>query len=98
MNKSRWTGYDTYLVFSDKTWVLNGNYNGYMNFRVVMEVVSTLHTKRNNTYLYNGELLTFNNVAQGDIETIFNSWNECEYRRGFDKVRLIANKLNIKRI
>jgi|TARA_Y100000310_G_scaffold322813_1_gene382341 hypothetical protein len=98
MKKNRWTGYDRYLVFSDKTRVLKGNYNGYLNFRSVVEVVNTLHTKRSSTYLYNGELLTFNNISQTEIETIFNSWNECEYRRGFDKVRLIANKLNLKRI
>ena len=45
MKKTRWSGYDKYLVFSDKTNVLKGNYNGYLNFRDVMEVVNTLHTK-----------------------------------------------------
>jgi|TARA_B100001758_G_scaffold133943_1_gene115320 hypothetical protein len=95
MKKVRWTGYDKYLVFADKTNVLKGNYNGYINFKDVMDVVDKLHAKRNNSYLYNGELLTFD-IKQGDIESLYNSWHEGEYRRGFDVVRKVANKLNFK--
>ena len=98
MKKNRWTGYDRYLVFSDKSSALIGNYQGYLNFREVIDVVDKLYRKRNTTYLYNGELLTFNNIKQSDIESIFNSWNNSEYTRGFDKVRYIANKLNLKTI
>ena len=70
MKKVRWTGYDKYLVFADKTNVLKGNYNGYINFKDVMDVVDKLHAKRNNSYLYNGELLTFD-IKQGDIESLY---------------------------
>ena len=95
MKKTRWSGYDKHLVFSDKTNVLKGNYNGYLNFRDVMEVVNTLHTKRNTSYLYNGDLIQFN-LRQGDVESIYNSWHESEYRQSFDYIRFVANKLDIK--
>ena len=95
MKKTRLSGYDKYLVFSDKSSVLKGNYNGYLNFRDVMEVVNNLHAKRNTSYLYNGELINFN-IKQSDIESIYNSWNECEYRKSFDYIKFISNKLDFK--
>ena len=95
MKKTRWSGYDKYLVFSDKSSVLKGNYIGYLNFRDVMEGGNNLHAKRNTSYLYNGELINFN-IKQSDIESIYNSWNECEYRKSFDYIKFISNKLDFK--
>jgi hypothetical protein len=97
MKKTRWSGYAKYLVFADKSSVLKGSYNSYVNFKECLEVLNTLFTKRTSSYLYNGDLIQFN-LRQGDIESIYNSWHESEYRKSFDYIRFIANKLNLKTI
>ena len=54
MKKTRWSGYAKYLVFADKSNVLKGSYNSYVNFKECLEVLNTLFTKRTSSYLYNG--------------------------------------------
>ena len=97
MKKSRWTLYDKYLVMADSSRVLKGNYHGYLNFKIVLDVLNTLYTKRTNSYLYNGDIVNFN-LGHTDIEAILNSWNESEYHPRFELVRYISGRLNLKNI
>ena len=95
MKKSRWSTYDKYLAMADSSRVLKGSYPAYINFKIVLEVLNTLYTKRTNSYLYNGDVVNFN-VKHADIEAILNSWNEVEYHPRFDLIKYISSRLNLK--
>ena len=95
MKKSRWTLYDKYLVMADSSRILRGTYASFLNFKLVLDVINTLYTKRTNSHLYDGEIVNFN-LAHTDIESILNSWNESEYHPRFELVRYISGRLNLK--
>ncbi len=97
MKKSRWSNYSTYLILADSSRVLRGTYSGYVNFKEVLNVLKTIVTKRTTTYLYNGEVIMFN-LTHSELEIIQEAIDTSTYVRGFDKIRHIANKLNLKNI
>ena len=97
MKKSQWSNYAKYLMLADSSEVLRGTYNGYVNYREVCEILKTLVTKRTTSYLYNGEVVTFD-LTQTQLGVIFDTINDTEYVLGFDHIRHIANRLKIKTI
>ena len=95
MDNSKMNDYERYLVLASYEPVLSGGYEGFVNLREVVSVLEGISQKQNTSYLYNGELINFN-IKQSDIESIYNSWNECEYRKSFDYIKFISNKLDFK--
>ena len=95
MKKTRWSGYDKYLVFSDKSSVLKGNYNGYLNFRDVMEVVNNLHAKRNTSYLYNGNIYK-RKITSTDAKTILTNLEDCKWTKKTSLMLLVASQLKLR--
>ena len=90
--------YERYLLLADsKTGPLIGNYEGFQNFKEVMQVCETISQNRNTSYLYNGELIKIK-LTISEINTILKCWEEAKYSSGFDKVKLLAIQLGIRKI
>jgi len=58
--------YDKYLVMADSSRILRGTYASFLNFKLVLDVINTLYTKRTNSYLYDGEIVNL----EGDLSDI----------------------------
>ncbi len=70
--------YERYLLLADsKTSPLIGNYEGFQNFKEVMQKIK---------------------LTISEINTILKCWEDAKYSSGFDKVKLLAIQLGIRKI
>tara|TARA_R100000005_G_C4978789_1_gene189218 strand:+ start:168 stop:452 length:285 start_codon:yes stop_codon:yes gene_type:complete len=93
-----YTEYERYILLADsKTGPLIGNYEGFQNFKEVIKVCETISQNRNTSYLYNGELINVK-LTISEINTILKCWEEAKYSIGFNKVKLLAIQLGIRKI
>ena len=95
MKSEKWSGFDKYVVLADSCKHLSGGYEGYVNLREIMETLTLMCSKQQNTYTYNGEMYV-SNLTAGEIGRIQEGLDTGKYDASFNMVRLITAQLGIK--
>tara|TARA_R100000005_G_C4988953_1_gene196702 strand:+ start:1709 stop:1999 length:291 start_codon:yes stop_codon:yes gene_type:complete len=95
MKREKWSGYDKYVVLADQCKYLSGGYEGFVNLREIMETLTLMCSKQQNTYTYNGEVYV-SNLTSGEINRIQDGLDTGKYDGSFNMVRLIKAQLGIK--
>ena len=90
--------YERYLLLADsKTGPLIGNYEGFQNFKEVMQVCETISQNRNTSYLYNDEFKE-SPITLKDVNTILECWSDGKHRSGLKKVKTFASQIGVRKI
>jgi uncharacterized protein CbrC (UPF0167 family) len=95
MKREKWSGYDKYVVVADQCKYLSGGYEGFTNLTEIMEILTLMCSKQQNTYTYNGEMYV-SNLTAGEIGRIQDGLDTGKYDASFNMVRLITAQLGIK--
>ena len=90
--------FEKYLLIADaKNGPLIGSYEGFINVQEVIDICETISQNRNTSYLYNGELIKVK-LTISEINTILKCWEDGKYNSGFNKIKVLAHQLGIRKI
>jgi len=97
MKVANMSDYEKYLLLADRTYRLSGGYQGFVNFREVIGVIRNMCSKQSTTFEYGGDYFT-SKLTLSELTTILNSFDLGVFRNGFNKIKLIANQLLLRKI
>ena len=52
MKREKWSGFDKYVVVADQCKYLSGGYEGFTNLTEIMEILTLMCSKQQNTYTH----------------------------------------------
>ena len=97
MKLSQYSDYEKYLLVAGNSKVLSGGYQGFVNFREILQIVRTMFSKQTTTYEYNNQWYT-SKLTIGEMGTIINSFDMAHFRKGFDLIKTVGNQVSIGKI
>tara|TARA_B100000780_G_C20874011_1_gene347625 strand:+ start:334 stop:627 length:294 start_codon:yes stop_codon:yes gene_type:complete len=96
MDKKKWSGYDNYVVLSDKSKCkLSGTYLTFQNFNKVLEVVKGIAHSDKSSYLYEGNIYS-RKITSTDAKRILLNIEECRWTDGTHFIQVIASQLGLR--
>ena len=95
MEKSKWSEYSNYIVLSDNSSMdLKGNYQTFLNFKKVMEIVINIASSDKSSYLYDGNIYS-RKVTTNDAQKIIDNVNRNKWTDSTRKMFTIASQLGV---
>ena len=95
MKKSNLSDYAKYIALSDNSNMdLKGNYQTFLNFKKVMEIVHSIANSDKSSYLYDGNIYS-RKVTSIDAKRIIDNVNECKWTDSTRKMFMIASQLGV---
>ncbi len=95
MEKSKWSEYSRYIALSDNSSMdLKGNYQTFLNFKKVMEIVHSIANSDKSSYLYDGDIYS-RKITSDDAKRIIDSINQCRWSENTRKMFMIASQLGV---
>ena len=95
MKKSKLTDYARYIVLADNSKAkLKGDYQSFLNFKKVMEVVHSIASSDKSSYLYDGDIYS-RKITSDDAKRIIDSINQCRWSENTRKMFMIASQLGV---
>tara|TARA_Y100000593_G_scaffold81283_1_gene152016 strand:+ start:657 stop:950 length:294 start_codon:yes stop_codon:yes gene_type:complete len=95
MEKNKWSDYSKYIVLSDNSNTgLKGNYESFLNFKKVMEVISSIAQSDKSSYLYDGNIYS-RKVTSNDARKIIDNVDNCKWTENTKKMSIIAAQLQV---
>jgi|TARA_Y100000034_G_C6641539_1_gene280444 hypothetical protein len=95
MEKSKWSDYAMYVALSDNSNMdLKGNYQTFLNFKKVMEIINNIAHSDKSSYLYDGNIYS-RKVTSIDAKRIIDNVNECKWTDSTRKMFMIASQLGV---
>lgn len=91
------TGYEKYLILASYEKTLSGGYEGYIGITEVIKILEQMSQKQQTTYLYNDKFYN-SPLTITEVNTILDCWKDGTYRRGFKKVKFVANQMGVRNI
>ena len=88
MKSEKWSGYDKYVVLADQCKYLSGGYEGFVNLREIMETLTLMCSKQQNTYTYNGEMYV-SKLTPAEIQKIQSAFDFGTYNNSIEKLKYI---------
>tara|TARA_R100000005_G_C4849037_1_gene116400 strand:- start:113 stop:406 length:294 start_codon:yes stop_codon:yes gene_type:complete len=96
MRQSKWTGYDRYLVLSDKSNnKLGSTFDRYLNFKKVMEIINNIAFTDKTTYLCDGNIYE-RKITTTDAKNILESVDSGNWHSRLNGLFLVANQLKLR--
>ena len=96
MEKQKWSGYDRYIVLSDKSeGKIRSTFESYLNYKKVMEVLHSISYTDKSTYSYNNNIYKKKITSEDARKIIFNV-NNCKWTSTTAKLKIIASQLQLK--
>ena len=95
MKKSKLTDYARYIVLADNSKAkLKGDYQSFLNFKKVMEVVHSIASSDKSSYLYEGDIYS-RKITSTDARKIIDNINQCRWTESTKKMSTIASQLQV---
>ena len=95
MEKSKWSEYSRYIALSDNSSMdLKGNYQTFLNFKKVMEIVHSIANSDKSSYLYDGNIYS-RKVTTTDAKMIIDNINQYKWNDRTRKMFMIASQLGV---
>ena len=95
MEKSKWSDYARYVALSDNSNMdLKGNYQTFLNFKKVMEIVNNIASSDKSSYLYDGDIYS-RKITSTDARKIIDNINQCRWTESTKKMSTIASQLQV---
>jgi len=96
MKRSKWSGYDRYLVLSDESGhKLKSKYESYLNFKIVMEAVNAIAFTDKSTYSMNGNIYE-RKITKTEAQNILNDVENIKWSNKLNGLFLVANQLKLR--
>jgi len=96
MKLNKTSGYAKYLVLADKSkGILKGDYVGYIDFKLVKEIINRLSLSDKTSYLYESNIYN-RKVTSTDAKKIIKDINDCIWNNSTKKMLLIASQLKVR--
>ena len=96
MEKQKWSGYDRYIVLSDKSeGKIRSTFESYLNYKKVMEVLHSISYTDKSTYSYNNNIYK-KKITSEDARKIVYNVNNCKWTSTTAKLKIIASQLQLK--
>ena len=95
MKKSKLTDYARYIVLADNSKAkLKGDYQSFLNFKKVIEVVKNIASSDKSSYLYEGDIYS-RKITSDDAKKIIDNVNQCRWTVNTRKLFLVASQLQV---
>ena len=95
MKKSKLTDYARYIILADNSRAkLKGDYQSFLNFKKVMEVVHSIASTDKSSYLYEGDIYS-RKITSDDAKKIIDNVNQCRWTVNTRKLFLVASQLQV---
>ena len=95
MKKSNLSDYARYIALSDNSSMdLKGNYQTFLNFKKVMEIIHTIANSDKSSYLYDGDIYS-RKITSTDARKIIDNINQCRWTESTKKMFTIASQLQV---
>ena len=95
MEKSKWSDYAKYLALADNSKCqLKGNYESFINFKKVIEVISNISHSDKSSYLYDGNIYS-RKVTTNDAKIVVDNVNEGKWTENTKKIFVISSQMGV---
>ena len=95
MKRSNLSDYARYILLADDSRAeLKGDYQSFLNFKKVIEVVKNIASSDKSSYLYNGDIYS-RKITSDDAKRIIDSINQCRWSENTRKMFMIASQLGV---
>ena len=95
MKKSNLSNYARYIILADSSRAkLKGDYQSFLNFKKVMEVVHSIASSDKSSYLYDGDIYS-RKITSDDAKKIIDNVNQCRWTVNTRKLFLVASQLQV---
>ena len=96
MENQKWSGYDRYIVLSDKSeGKIRSTFESYLNYKKVMEVLHSISYTDKSTYSYDNTIYN-KKITSEDAKKIIHNVGECRWTSNTAKMKIIASQLLLK--
>ena len=96
MKKSKWSGYDSYLVLSDKSGhKLKSCYDSYLNFKKVMEAINAIAFTDKSTYSMDGNIYN-RKITSSLAKQVVTNVGDAKWNDKTSAVLVVANQIGLK--
>ena len=96
MDKKLWHGYAKYLVLADDSnGELKANYENYLNFKQIKDVINNIAYADKSTYSYEGDIYT-RKITSADAKTILSNISDCKWNQKTSLMLLVASQLKLR--
>ena len=95
MKRSNLSDYARYILLADDSRAeLKGDYQSFLNFKKVIEVVKNIASSDKSSYLYNGDIYS-RKITSDDAKKIIDNVNQCRWTVNTRKLFLVASQLQV---
>ena len=95
MKKSKLTDYARYIVLADNSKAkLKGDYQSFLNFKKVMEVVHSIASTDKSSYLYEGDIYS-RKITSNDARIILDNVNDCKWTESTKKIFIVSSQMKM---
>ena len=95
MKRSYLSDYARYILLADDSRAeLKGDYQSFLNFKKVIEVVKNIASSDKSSYLYNGDIYS-RKITSDDAKKIIDNVNQCRLTVNTRKLFLVASQLQV---
>ena len=98
MEKNKWSEYDKYLVLADNSHgkhKIKDNYESFINYKIVMDVINRIAFTDKSTYSYNNDIYK-KKITSEDAKKIINNVSECKWTHNTAKLKIVASQLLLR--
>ena len=98
MEMGKWGDYGKYLVLADNSHGKNkikDNYESFLNYKIVMDVINRIAFTDKSTYSYNNDIYK-KKITSEDAKKILNNVLTCKWTRTTAKLQIVASQLLLK--
>ena len=95
MKRSNLSDYARYILLADDSRAeLKGDYQSFLNFKKVMEVVHSIASSDKSSYLYEGDIYS-RKITSNDAKRIIDNINQYRWTENTKKMFMIASQLGV---
>ena len=95
MKKSKLTDYARYIILADNSRAeLRGDYQSFLNFKRVMEVIYNIANTDKSSYLYEDNIYS-RKISSTDARKIIDNINQYRWTESTKKIFTIASQLSV---
>ena len=97
MEMGKWGEYDKYLVLADNSHgkhKIKDNYESFLNYKIVIDVINRIAFTDKETYSYNNNIYK-KKITSEDAKKILNNILTCKWTRTTSKLKIVAGQLGL---
>ena len=94
MKLNKMSDYDRYIIFADMSGKYIVDYESFLNFCKIKEVLGKIGSSQSSNYLYDNDIYV-KPITSSDARIILNNFNEFKYEEVNDLVDRVASQLRL---